>query len=106
MRENHFFLINLKEEEKRPLSKEPFGPPIFKPIEFEVALEMAQSWYPQYPIVHAWDLGSRWLFSYNTGDPPLPGIHSCCINKNTSKIEYYFPPKYKGVEPTDDNRIF
>ncbi len=106
MREDHFYLINLKEEERSPESKVPYGPPSFNPISFEAALELAQKTKQQYPIAHSWDLGSCWMFSYDTGDPPLPGIRSCLIYKNTSQKESYFPHEYKGVRPSNDNKIF
>ena len=45
------------------------------------------------------------MFSYDTGDPPLPGIRSCLIYKNTSQKESYFPHEYKGVRPSNDTKI-
>ena len=106
MREDHFYLFDLKEEEKRPMPKAPYGPSRFNPISFDAALEIAPKNCTQYPVDHAWDLESQWLFSYDTGDPPIPGVRSCLINKNTSEKESFFPPKYKGIKPSNENMIF
>ena len=48
MREDHFYLINLKEEERSPESKVPYGPPSFNPISYEAALELAQKTKQQF----------------------------------------------------------
>ena len=106
MRNDHFYLFDLKKEEQRSMPRIPFGPPKYNPVSFEEALEIARADRASFPVKHAWDLGKYWLFSYDTGEPPLPGVRSCQINKSTREISYYFPSKHGGIRPCDGNKMF
>lgn len=70
------------------------------------AMSIAHEKNPSYPTHHLYDLEDSWLVTYDSGNPPIPGICSCLVNKFDGSTDRFFPPTYKGIRPSEENRIF
>ena len=67
-------------------------------INFEKAIDIAQKQFPDYPIFDATDIGKKWAFSFDTGEPAIPGIPYVCINKFTGAVDYLTIPPIENLD--------
>ena len=74
-------------------------------ISMENAIEIATTKFSGYPVKNVWDMGDKWLISPDTGEPPIPGICCVFVDKTDGKVEGFFPPRYKGPLPTDEQKV-
>ena len=74
-------------------------------ITLEQAIEIAKN-CDCYPVCKAYDLDIEWLVSYDSGNPPIPGVRSTLVNKETGKTRSFFPPDYEGIEPSEENLVW
>lgn len=45
------------------------------------------------PIAGILDIGDRWAFELDSGDPPMPGVPTITVNKETGEVkELTIPP--------------
>lgn len=59
-------------------------------ITLDVAKEIAQKCFPDYPFFSIVDIEDKWAFSYDT---PIPGLPFICVDKeNGSVSELCVPP--------------
>lgn len=68
-------------------------------ISNERAINIAKEQFPDFPIYDITDIGEELAFSYDTGEPPIPGIPFVCVNKNTGDV------RYLTIPPIDNIRI-
>ena len=67
-------------------------------IELEKARKIAQKEYPEYPIVETIDIGDRWAFSLDSGDPPVPGIPYIVVGKNDGAVGHLTIPPLENLD--------
>ena len=67
-------------------------------IDFEKAMDIAQKQFPDYPVFDAADIGERWAFSFDTGEPAIPGIPYVCVNKSIAAVDYLPVPPIENLD--------
>ena len=50
-------------------------------ISLKRAKEIAVKDFSEYPISEIIDIGSRWAFCFDSGEPPVPGIPAVTVSK-------------------------
>lgn len=56
-------------------------------ITLEKAKKVAEAYEASFPLRNtAIDIGDAWVFFYDTGTPPVPGISPVMVNKQTSEL--------------------
>lgn len=56
-------------------------------IELKDAKKKAKTYYTAFPLCDTTiDIGDAWVFSYDTGNLPIPGVPSIMIQKQTGHI--------------------
>ena len=53
----------------------------------EKAKKAAEAYDASFPLCNtAIDIGDAWVFFYDTGNPPVPGINPVMVDKQTGKL--------------------
>ncbi len=56
-------------------------------ITLQEAKKRAEAYDASFPLCGmALDIGDAWVFSYDAGDPPAPGVYPVMVNKQTGKL--------------------
>lgn len=69
------------------------------------AKKLAADTYSEYPIVEILDIGDRWAFSFDSGDPPLPGIPTVTVNKETGEVGWLTIPPLENLELLNAGKV-
>ena len=62
------------------------------------AKNIAQREFPDYPIAEITDIGDRWVFDYDTGNPPIPDAPLVTISKDDGELGYMTIPPLENLE--------
>ena len=66
---------------------------------------VAADTYSEYPIAEILDIGDRWAFSFDSGDPPLPGIPTVTVNKETGEVGWLTIPPLENLELLNAGKV-
>ena len=69
-----------------------------KIIEIGEAKDIAQKEFPEYPISSITDIGDKWVFAYDTGNPPIPGSPLVVVVKSSGLVEYMSIPPLENLK--------
>lgn len=67
-------------------------------VSLERAKELAIKEFSEYPIREIIDLGNRWAFCYDSGEPPVPGVCAVTVKKGDGKIGYLPVPPFENLD--------
>ena len=67
-------------------------------ISLKRAKEIAVKEFSEYPIGEIIDIGSRWAFCFDSGDPPVPGIPVVTVSKEDGKTGYLPVPPLENLD--------
>lgn len=67
-------------------------------ISLERAKEIAIQNFSEYPIGEIIDIGNRWAFCYDSGEPPVPGIPIVTVKKEDGKTGYMTVPPLENLD--------
>ena len=68
------------------------------------AKKLAADTYSEYPIAEILDIGDRWASSFDSGDPPLPGIPTVTVNKETGEVGWLTIPPLENLETLEKGK--
>ena len=69
------------------------------------AKKLAADTYSEYPIAEILDIGDRWALSFDSGDPPLPGIPTVTVNKETGEVGWLPIPPLENLEILEKGKV-
>nr|DAW60564.1 MAG TPA: immunity protein [Caudoviricetes sp.] len=61
------------------------------------AKKLAAGSYNEYPIREILDIGDRWAFRYDSGVPPVPGVPTVTVDKETGEVEWLTVPPLENL---------
>ena len=67
-------------------------------IDLDKAREIAQKEFSEYPVAEIIDIGNRWAFGFDSGDPPVPGIPYICVSKEKGDVEAMTIPPFENLD--------
>lgn len=67
-------------------------------ISLKRAKELAVEEFSEYPIGEIIDIGSRWAFCFDSGEPPVPGIPVVTVSKEDGKTGYLPIPPLENLD--------
>lgn len=74
-------------------------------IDIVKAKGLAQKEVPDYPIDKAVDIKDRFVFFYDTGEPPIPGAPIVTVNKQNGEIGYMTIPPLENLDIIESGTV-
>lgn len=74
-------------------------------IDIVKAKELAQKEVPDYQINKAVDIGDRFVFFYDTGEPPIPGAPIVTISKQKGEVGYITIPPIENIDIIEAGKV-
>lgn len=57
------------------------------------------------PIAKILDIGDRWAFKFDSGEPPVPGIPTITVNKETGAAEWLTIPPIENLDLLNAGKV-
>ena len=76
-----------------------------KMITLEKAKNIAQKYMYGYPIAEIIDIGECWVFCFNTGIHPVPGIPAVTVNKKDGVVGVVTVPPLENLDLLDSGEV-
>lgn len=66
-------------------------------ISLSEAKVIASKSYSEYPVATILDIGDRWAFRHNSGNPPAPGVPIVTVDKETGAVDWLTIPPLENI---------
>ena len=66
-------------------------------ISITEAKTLAAGAYSELPIAEITDIGDRWAFEFDAGDPPIPGVPIVTVGKETGEVGWLTIPPLENI---------
>ena len=74
-------------------------------ISLERAKEIAIQNFSEYQIGEIIDIGNRWAFCYDSGEPPVPGSFIVTVKKEDGKADWMTVPPFENLDILNNGTV-
>jgi len=74
-------------------------------ISVKEAKQIAVKEYSEYPVAEILDIGNRWVFCFDTGDPPIPGTGMVTVDKETGEVGWLTIPPLENIALLEAGKV-
>lgn len=74
-------------------------------IDLKKAKAICKKEYSEFPIDEIIDIGDMWAFTFDSGEPPVPGAPIITVRKEDGKVGYITIPPIENLEILNNGTI-
>lgn len=74
-------------------------------ISLSEAKQIAVKECNEYPVAEIVDIGNRWAFCFDTGDPPIPDVPPVTVDKETGAVGWLTVPPLENLTILDEGKV-